>query len=493
MKMKSILYLSLVGLWLMGCQQTQEEKEEAIAKKTCGSCHKFPEPNLLDKKTWETGVLPEMSYRLGLGNRFELMTRISEEQYQSAMQLNIYPETPTISPEEWQAIVNYYTRNAPAKPTPQKKKESISLDAFHFKVENYITPNDQIAGVTSIKIHPTKPEVWVGMRTHQTVVLDKNLKAKGHFETRSSNISTQFIGSRTFLTGIGKMYPNDEKLGTMYELQGSKPVTILDSLKRPVDLQVADLNEDGILDYAICEYGFEQGQLIWVDGKTKEKHPLKMQAGARNVVIRDFTGEGKPDLMVLTAQSREGVSLFINKGKGAFIEKPLLQFDAVFGSSYMEVADMNKDGYADIIVSNGDNADYSFSKKAFHGVHLYLNDGRNNFKESYFFPAYGASKAIARDFDQDGDLDLAMIAFFTENDKGKNEGFLYFQNQGNMTFKVSNLGIAEGPHYIVMDAGDVDKDGDLDILLGNYQFGKRKPGEHVPPGLQMHYVKNLLR
>jgi hypothetical protein len=396
MKMKSILYLSLVGLWLMGCQQTQEEKEEAIAKKTCGSCHKFPEPNLLDKKTWETGVLPEMSYRLGLGNRFELMTRISEEQYQSAMQLNIYPETPTISPEEWQAIVNYYTRNAPAKPTPQKKKESISLDAFHFKVENYITPNDQIAGVTSIKIHPTKPEVWVGMRTHQTVVLDKNLKAKGHFETRSSNISTQFIGSRTFLTGIGKMYPNDEKLGTMYELQGSKPVTILDSLKRPVDLQVADLNEDGILDYVICEYGFEQGQLIWVDGKTKEKHPLKMQAGARNVVIRDFTGEGKLDLMVLTAQSREGVSLFINKGKGAFIEKPLLQFDAVFGSSYMEVADMNKDGNADIIVSNGDNADYSFSKKAFHGVHIYLNDGRNNFKESYFFPAYGASKTMAK-------------------------------------------------------------------------------------------------
>ncbi len=491
--MKSILYLSFVTLFLVACQQTQEEKEEAIAKKTCGSCHKFPDPSLLDKKTWETGVLPEMSYRLGLGNRFELMTRISEEQYQSAMQLNIYPETPSISQEAWQAIVNYYTRNAPSKPTPQKKKEAIGLDVFHFKVENYITPNDQIAGVTSIKIHPIKPEVWVGMRTHQTVILDANLKAKEQIETRSSNVSTQFVGTRTFLTGIGKMYPNDQKLGTMYELQGRKATTVIDSLKRPVDLQVADLNEDGILDYVICEYGFEQGQLIWVDGKTKEKHPLKMQAGARNVVIRDFTGEGKPDLMVLTAQSREGVSLFINKGKGAFIEKPLLQFDAVFGSSYMEVADMNKDGYADIIVSNGDNADYSFSKKAFHGVHIFLNDRRNNFKESYFFPAYGASKTIARDFDQDGDLDMAMIAFFAENDKGKNEGFLYFQNQGNLTFKVSSLGIAVGPHYIVMDAGDVDKDGDIDILLGNYQFGKRKPGEHTPPGLQMHYVKNLLR
>ena len=103
--MKSLLYICLISLILFSCQQTQEEKEEAIAKKTCGSCHKFPDPSLLDKKTWETGVLPEMSYRLGLGNRFELMTRISDEQFQSAMQLNIYPETPSISQEDWQAIV----------------------------------------------------------------------------------------------------------------------------------------------------------------------------------------------------------------------------------------------------------------------------------------------------------------------------------------------------------------------------------------------------
>jgi len=98
-------------------------KGRSHCKKTCGSCHKFPDPSLLDKKTWETGVLPEMSYRLGLGNRFELMTRISEEQYQSAMQLNIYPETPSISQEDWQAIVNYYTRNAPTNLIHKRKKK----------------------------------------------------------------------------------------------------------------------------------------------------------------------------------------------------------------------------------------------------------------------------------------------------------------------------------------------------------------------------------
>jgi hypothetical protein len=257
-------------------------------------------------------------------------------------------------------------------------------------------------------------------------------------------------------------------------------------------MQLADFNGDGENDFLLCEYGYEAGQLVWVDGKSKKRHLLKNQAGARNVIIKDYTGDGKPDLLVLMAQAREGVSLFINKGMGAFVEKPILQFDAVWGSSYMEVADMNKDGADDIIISNGDNADYSITKKAYHGVHIYLNDQKNNFKEAYFYPLYGATKTVAQDFDKDGDLDLASIAFFTENEKGKNESFVYFQNQGNLQFKTSNLNNPSDAQYMTLDTGDYDKDGDLDIVVGNYQFGKTKPGIKLTPGLQVRIFKNSI-
>jgi len=287
-----------------------------------------------------------------------------------------------------------------------------------------------------------------------TYVLDAQLKKKQTLLSQSPNVNTQFMGDKTFVLGIGKMYPNDQKLGNLYTLDSKgKLSSLVDSLKRPVDLQVADFNTDGVLDYVICEYGFEAGQLIWVDGKSWQRHPLKLQAGARNVIIKDYTGDGIPDVLVLMAQANEGVSLFVNKGMGIFVEKPLLKFDPVFGSSYMEVADMNRDGYDDIIISNGDNADYSHSKKAYHGIHIFMNDRKNNFKEAYFYPAFGASKTVAKDFDQDGDLDLAMIAFFAENDHGKNESFLYFQNQGGLTFHVSNLNLPDSGHYIAMDAG----------------------------------------
>ncbi|NBW03553.1 MAG: hypothetical protein EBR87_07570, partial [Cytophagia bacterium] len=130
--------------------------------------------------------------------------------------------------------------------------------------------------------------------------------------------------------------------------------------------------------------------------------------------------------------------------------------------------------------------------KNYHGVHIFINDGSNNFKEKYFYPVYGATKTIARDFDLDGDLDMAMIAFYAEPIMPTNESFLYFQNQGNLNFKVSNLNIPFGGRWMVMDAGDADQDGDLDILLGNFQFGAPKKGK-VKPGLQLNYIENKIR
>ena len=42
---------------------------------------------------------------------------------------------------------------------------------------------------------------------------------------------------------------------------------------------------------------------------------------------------------------------------------------------------------------------------------FFLNEGNNHFSQKYFFPINGCYKAIAKDFDGDGDLDIASIAF----------------------------------------------------------------------------------
>src|SRR5438309_1219233 len=41
---------------------------ERLAAVYCGSCHLLPDPSLLNSKSWEKGVLPQMGPRLGIFN-----------------------------------------------------------------------------------------------------------------------------------------------------------------------------------------------------------------------------------------------------------------------------------------------------------------------------------------------------------------------------------------------------------------------------------------
>jgi hypothetical protein len=172
--------------------------------------------------------------------------------------------------------------------------------------------------------------------------------------------------------------------------------------------------------------------------------------------------------MALVAQASESILVFFNQGKGKFEEKQVLRFPPVYGSSHLEVADFNGDGRPDILYTNGDNADYSVSLKKYHGIRLFLNEGGNKYKQAWFYPMYGASKAIARDFDQDGDLDIAAISFFPDFQQQPLNGFVYLENTGNLQFKPETFKEAATGHWLTLQSGDVDQDGDQDLLLGSF-------------------------
>jgi len=276
---------------------------------------------------------------------------------------------------------------------------------------------------------------------------------------------------------IGVFSPNNAQAGTIVRsgnYNNVKPLILIDTLVRPVSLAAADINGDGKTDYITCEFGYLKGALAWHENKGENnfiKHIIKAVPGAIKAYVNDYNHDGQPDIWVLFAQGDEGISLFTNNGKGGFTERQVLRFPPCHGSSYFELADINKDGYDDIVYTCGDNADYSAILKPYHGVYIFLNDGHNNFKQQYFYHINGCYKAMARDFDGDGKMDIAAIAYFADYKNNPNEGFIFLHNTGSLTYTPYTIPATNTGRWITMDVADIDGDGKPDILLANCSVG----------------------
>ncbi len=445
-----------------------------LALMHCSGCHLFPEPSLLDKKTWVGSVLPNMALRLGI-RPSGLDPYVGQPAGEEALmrQLNVYPESPLIANEQWAQIVKYYESEAPEEPLPQKNTISISDSLPQFKADYHTVGDKQAPKTTLLKFDKNTSQFYVGDDQNALYVLDNTFQLKDTWwiDTAPTDIDFPKNAPPRLLT-IGIFSPSEQKQGRLMSLnksaENSAANVNIQHLPRPVQFTAGDLNMDGKEDVVIAGFGNNSGKLFWYNGfDPAREHILKALPGARKTEIRDFNRDKKPDIIALMAQAREQISLFYNLGNGKFKEKVLLQFPPSYGMSYFELVDFNKDGFQDILATNGDNWDYSAIAKNYHGVRLYLNDGKDNFREAWFYPLHGASKAVARDFDHDGDVDIAAISFYSDL-ANPQHSFIYLSNEGKMNFKAYATPAAASGKWLTMEAADYDGDGDVDIILGSY-------------------------
>ena len=290
-----------------------------------------------------------------------------------------------------------------------------------------------------------------------------------------------------FITAIGSFLPSDLPKGElMLFAQGkgyySKERNVLEKLSRPTETVLADFNGDGRQDFVIASFGNHAGGLSWYENAGEGKlveHSIFSQPGALRPEVGDFNHDGHPDIAVLVAQNWEMFFIFTNDGEGNFVGDVAFQRHPLFGHSSFDMVDFNGDGLIDILATNGDNGEYPSPMKGYHGVRVYLNQGENRFEESYFFPMNGAFQALGRDFDNDGDIDIAATSFFPDYVKSPMESFVYLENLGDLAFSPSTFRQCMAGRWLKMDAGDIDQDGDLDLILGSYIRGPSS----VPDGL----------
>lgn len=449
---------------------------QALAHKICVQCHLFPEPDIMDRTAWESGALPLMYKRLGL----------------SKLNPNGTPAEVQVL-ADWQRICTFYLTAAPTNALPPFSRPPIEIGLPDFDViDPHYRPNQQ--DVTLVQIDSSASQLYVGNAASLSLdVLDAQGRILSSMPVDSPPSSLVHGSNGWFITLIGNVFPSDDPKGQLWQLekQGdafTKMRAVLGHLRRPTDIVCADLNADGREDLVVSCFGHINGRLSWFEntGERYVEHALLDRPGAIRSWVRDFNQDGLTDILVVMAQGQEGVFLLVNEGGGRFHTQTIVARHPSWGSSGIDLADVDGDGLPDILATNGDNGEFPSCLKNYHGVRIYRNEGDGHFTEKYFFPMNGAYRAMGSDFRGNGHVDIAAVSFFPDYHGSPEESFVYLMEDAPFHYRAFSIPEASKGRWLTMATGDLDGNGSPDIVLGAFN---RTPFA-VPPSILSQWQTN---
>ncbi|MGJ8724199.1 MAG: FG-GAP repeat domain-containing protein [Roseibacillus sp.] len=466
------------------------DRASQLVKAHCSRCHHLPAPTTFSQQIWVNQILPEMGCYLGLHHLIPqygdyLESGSTPEEKKLYAERNLYPSQPLISQADWDQIVLWFLQNSPKEMPASSNPIYPELPAGKFEV-SFIGPPNPTPQTTYLQIDSANARFFASDSSDNSLSL---YDASGQLQKRNASLATftagqlSDSGSPSHFLAVGTLIPNDQTTGAIFTGSDSNNPTDLSpspikNLKRPVSAVWTDLDNDGRDEVVVAEYGNKTGQLSLYHEDSSgslTRRTLNQTSGNVSVKSADMNQDGWQDIIVLRAQELEEVVIYYNLGDLKFAASTVLKFHAAWGSNGLELADLNNDGHLDLLLANGDNADLTPVLKNYHGLHLYLNDGKGRFTLNQSFPIHGCYGVRAFDADLDGDLDLIAFSSFADfaNDQAS---VIFFEHQDALSFQPYRIPQSTQSRWIVMDCGDLDNDGDADVV-----FGANLPGPSPIP------------
>ena len=289
---------------------------------------------MLTKSAWVHHIQPEMAKWLGL-ERVDYEGMVDGKILQEAKP---FPPSPIISEEEWFAIWDYYRAAAPSRALPQATKPAPLTGLKQFRVKK-LNPHNGVPMASLVRIDAERKRLYLGDAfANGLFVLNPAGNVLERVKLASPPVSLALRDSGVYATLIGRFFPSDVLEGSVVrlprDLASAQPRSLLEQLRRPTDAVVAHLNTDSREDLVVCSFGNRLGRCSWFEGREGggfEEHVLLDRPGAIRAEVRDFNSDGRPDILMLTAQAREGIFLFLNQGRNEFKMETLLEFPPSWG------------------------------------------------------------------------------------------------------------------------------------------------------------------
>jgi hypothetical protein len=457
------------------------EASAGDVRRFCIACHAVPDPDTFPRAHW----------RKEIAQGYDFLR-------ESALALD-YPSL--------ESVVRYYESRAPLELpfiVPQKSAHAL---AVQFKQAAFKSPDQTVApaisNVNLVHLYDKRrlDILACDMRSDRVMVLSPydpapawktlaQLPSPAHAEV----VDLDGDGILDIVVAcLGNFTPTDGRLGSVVWLRGAAdgsftPITLLSGVGRVADVQAADFNGDGKLDLIVAVFGWRNtGEITYLENRTTNwaqpvfvPHVLDDRHGTIHVPVCDLNGDGRPDFVALISQEHETIVAFLNEGHGKFRKETIYAAPhPAYGSSGIQLVDLNGDGKLDVLYSNGDVMDRPFLFKPYHGIQWLENKGKFPFEHHPLGTMYGVARAVAADFQGNGKLDIVGVSWlpgenFPERDQKNVDSIILLEQTAPGKFERHKLESRTCDH-ITCAVGDLYGAGRMDFVTGNFYTSSKNP------------------
>jgi hypothetical protein len=460
---------------------------DAQVKELCGACHAVPPPDTFPRKKWAREVAQGYQFFAG-----------------STLKIAAPPQA---------AVVRWYEKRAPENIATMPVGTPTRPMPIHFQRLDFgpaVTPKRTV-GISNVQLvhlfDPKRLDVLAAdVNSGDIIVLspykpNAQIKriAKVEHPAHVEVVDLDKDGIPDILVAdIGLFLPADARLGRILWLRGrgdgtfDPPKTLLSGIGRVVDVQAGDFDGDGKLDLAVAEFGHHKfGSVIALMNRTTdwahpifEPHQIDKVTGSIHVPICDLNGDGKLDIVAVQAQEHEQVVAYLGRGDGSFERHVIYQAPHPdYGSSGIQIVDMNGDGKLDVLYTNGDTYDDHSLLRTDQGVQWLENRGTFPFVHHSITKMYGSYRALAYNFEGNGKQDIVAVSDIIPSKEPPGraiDGFdsvIFLRQTAGGTYERYPLEKGACDHFTCA-VGDIYGDGKLDIVVGSFVWNtKPTPGK----------------
>lgn len=262
---------------------------------------------------------------------------------------------------------------------------------------------------------------------------------------------------------------------SLLEKKGKKwRETVLAEVSLPTHTEVVDYDQDGDQDIIVSSLGRFFPPVDYTVGKVVLLRQIKKGKFVKEILLEgvprvletrahDVDGDGDLDLLVAIFGNNDiGEIAWLENQGEGKIQKHTLLNYP--GALSIIPGDINNDGLVDLV---------TLISQEYEMIVALVNKGKGKYEPVAIFqgsePMLGSTSIQPGDIDSDGDLDILFTngdAHDLQTDPKPYHGVQWLENTGQLKFKLHNLGRFYGA--VNAKAADMDNDGDMDIVVASW-------------------------